>query len=106
MVNKLKLNPGHTVPTIVDGDLSLSESRAIMQYLCNRYAPESQLYPNQPKARASVDRWLNIDLSFFLANRDALVVFVFVLNIIIKLNFNCPDYEIGKGNWTNTRGYR
>ncbi|CAG2114719.1 unnamed protein product, partial [Medioppia subpectinata] len=69
----LKLNPTHKVPTIVDDELVLFESRAIMQYLCNKYAPKDSLYPSDPKQRALVDRWLNTDLSYFLATADVLV---------------------------------
>ncbi|CAG2171954.1 unnamed protein product, partial [Oppiella nova] len=69
-----KLNPAKKVPTIVDGDLVLWESRAIMQYLCNKYAPNSTLYPSNPNERAIVDRWLNTDMSYFTANKEALVM--------------------------------
>ena len=57
-----QVNSVHTAPTIVDGDFKLWESRAIMTYLCNQYAPDSSLYPKDPKERASVDRWLQFDL--------------------------------------------
>ncbi|XP_054159967.1 uncharacterized protein LOC128958177 [Oppia nitens] len=66
----VKLNPAHQVPTIVDNEFVLYESRAIMQYLCNKYEPNGALYPSEPKKRALVDRWLNTDMSYFMANRD------------------------------------
>ncbi|CBY40411.1 unnamed protein product [Oikopleura dioica] len=46
------LNPRHCVPTVVDGDLVLWESRAIMQYIANQYAENSSLYPVEAKTRA------------------------------------------------------
>lgn len=33
-----------------------------MQYLCNEYAPDSNLYPRDAAKRATVDRLLNFDL--------------------------------------------
>jgi len=40
----LKLNPNGAVPTLVDGDLVLFESAAIVQYLADRF-PEKKLAP-------------------------------------------------------------
>lgn len=47
---------------IDDNGFVLWESRAIMQYLCNKYAPNSHLYPSEPRQRATVERLLNFDV--------------------------------------------
>jgi glutathione S-transferase len=53
----LKLNPNHKVPVLVDDDLVLWESCAIMQYLADGTAGQT-VYPREPRARADVNRWL------------------------------------------------
>lgn len=59
----LKINPAHKVPFIVDGDLSMGESRAIMAYLVTKYMPDNKtLYPSEPEKRAKVDELLQYDL--------------------------------------------
>jgi glutathione S-transferase len=60
----LALNPNGAVPTLVDGDLVLTESRAIMQYLAS-LKPESGLLPRDEKGRALVLRWQFWDASHF-----------------------------------------
>jgi glutathione S-transferase len=49
----LKLNPFHHVPVLVDGDLRLLESLAIMDYLDAQY-PDPPLMPTEPRAIARV----------------------------------------------------
>src|SRR5215211_4824241 len=47
----LDLNPYHSVPTLVDRDLVLYDSRVIMEYLDERF-PHPPLMPVDPVARA------------------------------------------------------
>lgn len=54
----LAVNPNHQVPTLLDGDLKLHESNAILRYLCNRHALDSW-YPTDGRLRAQVDQWLD-----------------------------------------------
>lgn len=60
----LAINPNGMVPALVDGDLKLWESNAIIQYLADKAGDES-LFPSEPKQRANVVRWLCWELAHF-----------------------------------------
>ena len=53
----LQLNPAAKLPVLVDGDLVIPESAAIVLYLAEKY-PQSRLLPADLKARAEVYRWV------------------------------------------------
>ena len=57
-VQFLAINPNHQVPTLVDGDIRLHESNAILRYLCAKHAL-TDWYPEDLPARASVEQWLD-----------------------------------------------
>jgi glutathione S-transferase len=54
----LAVNPNHQVPTLIDGDLVLHESNAILRYLCHKHGL-AEWYPADPKHRARVEQWLD-----------------------------------------------
>jgi glutathione S-transferase len=59
----LAMNPNGRVPTLVEGDFVLWESNSVMRYLAMAYGRGSSVYPEAPKRRAGVDRWLDWTLS-------------------------------------------
>jgi glutathione S-transferase len=68
------MNPTGLVPTLQEDDFTLWESNAIMRYLCTAHAPDSTLWPRDPRARANVDRWLEAQQT--IMNRPQGVIFV------------------------------
>ena len=53
----LRLNPAGKVPVLVDGDLVLTESAAIVMYLADKYRDKG-LLPADLKERAEAYRWV------------------------------------------------
>jgi len=51
------------VPTLVEGDYVLWESNSVMRYLAMAHGKGSAIYPEAPRRRAAVDRWLDWTLS-------------------------------------------
>ena len=52
-----EINPNGKLPVLEDGPFVLWESCAIMQYLADQ-APDQELYPLDPRARADINRWM------------------------------------------------
>lgn len=67
------MNPNGLVPTLEDDGFVLWESNAILRYLCHAHAPHSALWPQEPRARANIDRWM--DWQQTTMNRPMSVVF-------------------------------
>lgn len=54
----LAINPNHQVPALFDDGFMLTESNAIMRYLCGKLAL-TDWYPDDLETRALVDQWLD-----------------------------------------------
>lgn len=60
-----QLNPQKEIPVLDDNGLHLSESVAIMQYLCDKYRPDSALYPKEATPRALVNQRLCFNMAYY-----------------------------------------
>ena len=63
----LAMNPNGMVPTLVDGDLAVWESHAILRYLAAAHGPETY-WSEDPAARSWIDRWMDWSQSQFDAS--------------------------------------
>jgi glutathione S-transferase len=54
----LLINPNHQVPTLIDGDIKIHESNAILRYLCTKHGLTAW-YPTELRERAAVEQWLD-----------------------------------------------
>ena len=69
-----QVNPAGQIPAINDNGFCLSESMAIAQYLCNKYAPDNQLYPKDPQKKAQVERLICFSSTNLMnATKDVIV---------------------------------
>jgi glutathione S-transferase len=54
----LAINPNHQVPVMIDGEVTIFESNAILRYVCHKHRL-SDWYPEELARRALVEQWLD-----------------------------------------------
>jgi glutathione S-transferase len=83
----LALNPTGRTPTLVDGDFTLWESNAILQYIAGKTT--TPLYPNDVRTRADISRWQCWELAHWGAQACGPLTFE---NLVKKfVNLGAPD---------------
>jgi glutathione S-transferase len=83
----LAINPTGRTPALVDGDLKLWETLAIMQYVAGK--KPNALWPNDAKTRADITRWQSWNLAHW--NRDAYAPVLFERFVKQLLNLGAAD---------------
>lgn len=74
----VKLNPQHTVPTLVDGDFVLWDSHAIAIYLVEKSGKDDSLYPKNLETRSKINQRLFFDASVIFPPATSLLVWIII----------------------------
>ncbi len=86
----LKINPTGRTPVLVDGDFTLWESNAIMQYLASK--KPSSLWPDDARTRADIARWMSWQLAHW--SKEGCEPLLFQRLVKQILNMGPPDEAI------------
>ena len=83
----MKINPNATVPSAADGDLTLTESNAILQYIAE---DSGSAYPKDAKQRCNINRWLLWEASVWFPS-----CYVYLVEYVVKPLLQAePDQSI------------
>lgn len=72
----LKINPHATVPAAIDGDLTITESNAILQYAAD---DKGSVYPKDARERCAVNRWLLWEASIWFPS-----CYIYLVEYVVK----------------------
>ena len=86
------INPNAELPALVDGDMKLWESNAIMVYAAEKIG-NTDAYPKDPKIRADIQRWLLWESSKWFG---ACYVYL-VENVVKPILDDKPDNAVLEG---------
>ncbi len=85
----LAINPNACLPSLVDTDLKLWESNAILQYAADKNG-KSDYYPTELKTRADINRWLLWESSSWFPS-----CYVYMVENVVKpLLEESPDESV------------
>src|SRR5690349_3175329 len=86
----LALNPCGRTPVLVDGDFTLWESSAILQYIAAK--ANSPLYPDDMRMRADIARWQSWQLAHWQPSVAPMIFENIVKRLVLKLGE--PDAKV------------
>ncbi|PVV07785.1 MAG: glutathione S-transferase [gamma proteobacterium symbiont of Ctena orbiculata] len=101
-----QINPRGQVPVLMDGDLIIWDSMAILIYLARRYAASSWL-PTDPPAEAQVMQWLAVsenELLYGLARARATLVLGRPFDLEMcqqdgRAGLSVMELQLSRGDW-------
>jgi glutathione S-transferase len=85
----LALNPLGQVPLLIDGDVTLRDSQAILVYLARRYSGETWL-PSDPAQMGAIVQWLS-----FAANEIHNGAFLARMHFLFKVDLDAARAQAG-----------
>jgi glutathione S-transferase len=88
------LNPNAMVPTLVDDDFTLWESNAINVYLAS--GQPTSMYPDDPRVRADITRWLCWELAHYNRALGALSFETVAKPVFLKMQPDAAVVEIAR----------
>jgi glutathione S-transferase len=91
-------NPNGKVPTLVDGDFKLWESRSMMQYVASK-KPGNTLWPSDPKKQADIARWQFWEASHLSKGTGAFAYEKLFKKIFMKLDADPVALAAGEKEW-------
>jgi len=94
----LAINPNGKVPTLVDGDFKLWESRSMMQYVASK-KPGNTLWPNDPQRQADIARWQFWEASHLSKGTGAYAFEKLFKKIFMKLDADPVALAAGEKEW-------
>ena len=92
------LNPNGKVPSLVDGEFKLWESRAIMQYVASKKAGNT-LWPADAKAQADIARWQFWEASHLSRGTGAYAFEKLFKKIFMKQDADPAAVAVGEKEW-------
>jgi glutathione S-transferase len=79
----LAINPTGRTPTLIDGDFTLWESNAILQYLAEKTS--NSLWPKDARSRADIGRWQFWQIGHWSAEACAPLIFQRLVKKLLNL---------------------
>jgi glutathione S-transferase len=90
----LAINPTGRTPTLIDGDFTLWESNAIMQYIADKGA--NTVWPKDARSRADIARWQFWQLAHWSAEACAPLIFQRLIKKFLNLG-PADEAAVAKG---------